>query len=473
MYENINNNMEDFKKKVEEVALYVRVSTEEQALNGDSLRTQRDELTKYAIANGFHIYNIYEDDGFSATNLKRPALQRLLRDVEQNKINRILITKLDRLSRGVRNYYKVLDILDEHEVYWQTIFEKYDSSTANGRLHINIMLSVAENESAQTSERIRSVFKTKIENKEVIAGKIPVGYKIENKKMVIDENKKQIVLDAFQFYQETSSAYRTFQKLDLKYPELQLNYMRTHRILTNKLYIGIKETRYGNIEQYCPQIIDTTTFENTQKLLKKNARKQSGINMGGFIFQGLLRCAECGYKLSGKFYSKNNDFSKYYYICKRHNLALKCNCNTNFNENKVEKKLLEQFNIQLKHYISDYEYKQKRIETLDLSKEITSLENKLIKLKDLYVRDLIRIDDYEKDYKEYIYQLDTLYKKQTEIKNNQPKAIDNIDELKSFLSQDFNSIYNLLSRQEKRRIWLSIIDYIVLDKNYNMKIFFI
>ena len=149
-------------KKAEEVALYVRVSTEEQAINGDSLRTQREELTKYALSNGFHIYGIYEDDGFSATNLNRPALQKLLKDVEQNKINRILITKLDRLSRGVRNYYKVLDVLDEHGVFWQTVFEKYDSSTANGRLHINIMLSVAENESAQTSEIIRSVFKTKI-----------------------------------------------------------------------------------------------------------------------------------------------------------------------------------------------------------------------------------------------------------------------------------------------------------------------
>ena len=147
MQNNINNNMNNFKDKVEEVALYVRVSTEEQALNGDSLRTQRDELTKYALKNGLHIYNIYEDDGFSATNLKRPALQKLLKDVEQNKIDRILITKLDRLSRGVRNYYKILDTLDAHEVYWQTIFEKYDSSTANGRLHINIMLSVAENES--------------------------------------------------------------------------------------------------------------------------------------------------------------------------------------------------------------------------------------------------------------------------------------------------------------------------------------
>ena len=471
MPNNINSNMNNFKEKAEEVALYVRVSTEEQAVNGDSLRTQREELTKYAIANGFHIFGIYEDDGFSATNLKRPALQRLLKDVEQNKINRILITKLDRLSRGVRNYYKVLDVLDEHEVFWQTIFEKYDSSTANGRLHINIMLSVAENESAQTSERIRSVFKTKVQSKELIAGKIPIGLKKENKKLVIDDNKKQIILDAFQFYKETTSAYQAFQKLDLKYPELQLNYMRVYRILTNKLYIGIKETRYGDVENFCPAIIDNTTFGNTQKLLKKNARKLSAENSGGYIFQGMLKCAECGYTLGGKFYSKNAESSRYYYICKRHLLSSQCSCKTNFNEEKIEKKLLKEFKIQLKNYISEYEYKQKNIKRLDLSKEISSLENKLIKLKDLYVRDLIRIEDYEKDYKEYVKQLETLSKEQEKAQTEIPD--NDIDTLKSFLKQDFSFIYNNMSRLEKRRIWLSVIDYIVLDKDYNMKIFFI
>lgn len=473
MSNNINDNMKDLKNKAEEVALYVRVSTEEQAINGDSLRTQREELTKYALDNGFHIYNIYEDDGFSATNLKRPALQRMLKDVEQNKINRILITKLDRLSRGVRNYYKVLDVLDEHEVYWQTIFEKYDSSTANGRLHINIMLSVAENESAQTSERIRSVFKTKVESKELIAGKIPIGYKKENKKMVIDETKKQIVLDAFQFYKETTSAYQTFQKLDLKYPEIQLNYMRAYRILTNTLYKGVKQTRYGEIKDFCPPIIDDVTFENTQRLLKKNARKPSAENSGGYIFQGLLRCAKCGYALSGKFYSKNVESSKYYYICKRHHLALKCTCNRNYNEHKIEEKLLSEFTPQLKKYIKDYEYKQENFKKLDLSKEISSLENKLTKLKDLYVRDLIRIEEYEKDYKTYIEQLESLSKEQERIKNNAPTDTDNIDKLKSILSQDFLKAYSLLSRTQKRRLWVSVIDYIVLDEDYSMKIFFI
>lgn len=471
MPNNINNNMNNFKEKAEEVALYVRVSTEEQALNGDSLRTQREELTKYALANGFHIYNIYEDDGFSATNLKRPALERLLKDVEQNKINRILITKLDRLSRGVRNYYKILDTLDAHGVFWQTVFEKYDSSTANGRLHINIMLSVAENESAQTSERIRSVFKTKVESKELISGKIPVGLKRQNKKLVIDEDKKQIVLDAFKFYKETTSAYTTFKKLDLKYPELQLNYMRVYRMLTNKLYVGTKKTRYGDIENFCPPIIDKIEFESIQKILDKNARKPTSTNPGGYIFQGMLRCAECGYILGGKFYSKNVDSSKYYYICKRHLLSLKCSCNTNFNETKIEKKLLQELIPQLSKYIEDYEYKEKHIKEIDMSKEIKSIESKLSKLKDLYVRDLIRIEDYEKDYKEYVTQLEELYKQQDRIETNIPNT--NLDTLKSFLSNDFNLIYNSLSRIEKRRIWLSVIDYVIIDKYYNIKIFFI
>lgn len=333
------------------------------------------------------------------------------------------------------------------------------------------MLSVAENESAQTSERIRSVFKTKVENKEIIAGKIPIGLKKDGKKLIIDENKKQIILDAFQFYKETTSAYKTFQKLDLKYPELQLNYMRVYRILTNKLYIGIKPTRYGDIKNFCPAIIDKTEFENTQRLLSKNARKPSAENSGGYIFQGLLKCAECGYRLGGKFYSKNPESSKYYYICKRHHLANNCSCSTNFNEIKIEQKLLEDFTPQLEKYISNYEYKEKHFKEIDMSKEISSIENKLSKLKDLYVRDLIRIDDYEKDYKEYTKQLEELNKQQEKIETNIPDT--NLNALKSFLSNDFTLVYNSLSRIEKRRIWLSIIDYIVIDKDYNIQIFFI
>lgn len=167
------------------VALYIRVSTDEQAIHGESIATQRDALTFYAKSNNMNIIDYYIDEGYTATNLKRPNFQRLLNDVKENKIDMILFTKIDRWSRGVRNYYKIQDILDANKVNWKTIFEDYDTSTASGRLHINIMLSVAENESAQTSERIKAVFKNKLAKGEVCSGKIPRGYKIENKMVLV------------------------------------------------------------------------------------------------------------------------------------------------------------------------------------------------------------------------------------------------------------------------------------------------
>ena len=466
MKDNIINNMNDINKKVEEVALYIRVSTEEQAINGDSLRMQREELTKYALDNNFHIMGIYEDDGFSATNLRRPALQSLLKDVRHKKINRILITKLDRLSRGVRNYYKILDTLDEYDVFWQTIFEKYDSSTANGRLHINIMLSVAENEAAQTSERIRSVFKNKLFEKEIISGSIPIGYKKQNKRLVIDESKKQFVVDTFEYFLKSGSVYKTFDYLTSD--EMKMNYMRTYRMLTNKLYVGIKPTKYGDIEGYCEPIISQELFNKVQAVLKKNERKRTAKS-GGFIFTSMLKCPECGGNLSGKFEKGNPPTCTYYYMCNRAHLRKTCTNLKYLNEYKIEQNLLKIIAPEVQKYIDFCKPQKTVVNKIDNSKEINSINRQLEKLRDLYVRDLIQLDHYEKQYKELIDKL-TVLSKQESIKEE--KSVD-MDNLKSFLSDDFVLLYNKLDRQQKRRIWLSVIDYIEIDENYKMKVFFI
>ncbi len=461
----INNNMNDVTKKVEEVALYVRVSTEEQAINGDSLRTQRDELTKYALSNNFHIIGIYEDDGFSATNLKRPALQKMLEDVKQGKINRILITKLDRLSRGVRNYYKILDVLDENEVYWTTVFEKYDSSTANGRLHINIMLSVAENESAQTSERIKSVFKTKLQSKEIVSGSIAIGYKKQGKVLVIDETYRQFVIDTFEYYIKFNSVYKTFENFTL---QKGLNYSQTFRLLHNKLYIGIKQTKYGDIENFCSPIVSKELFYKVQNLLQKNERKRVSID-DILIFSGMLRCLECNHKLSGKIYKKAiNTTSKYYYLCNQARMTKRCNNMKNLNEVKIEKKLLANINDEIQKYIDICETRKIQIKKNNTENEKNKINKQLERLRDLYVRDMIQIEHYEKQYKELTTRLNELNSLP-----NEEKIINNIEPLKSFLASDFLLIYNKLNRQEKRRIWLSIIDKIYIDKDYNMKIIFL
>lgn len=471
MQNNINNNMNNYRKKIEEVALYIRVSTDEQAINGDSLRTQREELTKFALKNNYHIYDIYEDDGFSATNLKRPALQRMLEDVRNGKINRILITKLDRLSRGVRNYYKILDVLDEHGVYWSTAFEKYDSSTANGRLHINIMLSVAENESAQTSERIRSVFKTKLQSKEIISGKIPVGYKKEGKKLIIDEDKKQVVIDIYNNYLKTASIYKTFSTL----PQYNLNYRRTATMLKNKLYLGIKTTKYGEeIDGFCEPIIDQETFYKVQNLLSKNERKRNNKS-DGYIFRGILKCAKCKLTMSGKYTKSGYHFNKYY-VCRNSTSfsGKKCNCTKNLNEIKIEEKLLININRYIEDYIVNSELKTKNIKKQDYSKEISVINKQLQKLRDLYIKDLIKIEHYETEYKTLTKKLEELEKKQKlENSKNKKTSNSNIKLLKQLLNSNFAEIYNNLNFEEKRRLWLSILDTIYIDENYNMQIFFL
>lgn len=155
-------------KKVR-AAIYIRVSTEEQHLNGLSLPAQRQALTEYALKNEYEITGYYADEGISARKSMRirKELQRLLKDVQQDRIDMILVTKLDRWFRNIKDYQITQEILEAHHCCWKTIFESYDSSTANGQMVINIMLSVNQAESDRTSERIKAVFDYKRANGEL------------------------------------------------------------------------------------------------------------------------------------------------------------------------------------------------------------------------------------------------------------------------------------------------------------------
>ena len=150
------------------IAIYCRVSTEEQVLHGYSLAAQEDALVSYAKENGLKIVKIYRDEGFSARKpiMKRKVMLELLEDVKAGLIDRILFVKLDRWTRNVSEFHSVQQILDRHNVTWQAILEDYNTITADGRLKLNIMLSVAENEADRTSERIRFTRNSRIQKGE-------------------------------------------------------------------------------------------------------------------------------------------------------------------------------------------------------------------------------------------------------------------------------------------------------------------
>lgn len=325
------------------------------------------------------------------------------------------------------------------------------------------MLSVAENEAAQTSERIKSVFKTKLQNNEIVSGKIPIGLKKDGKRLIIDDTKKDFVIDIFDYYIQSGSIYKTLDHAIIL--DNTFNYMRTYRLLKNKLYIGIKESKYGKVENYCEPIIEKEKFEKVQKMLNKNERKRN-LTSDGYIFSGLLRCSHCHYKLSGKTYN-----NYHYYLCYRNRLQRKCDMKKYLNETIIEQKLLEQVIPQLKDYIQRFEIQDKnKMPKRNFEKEINDINKQLEKLRDLYIRDMIKIEHYEKQYKELTTKLDTLSKSNNVQSENK---VPSKSSLKSILSKDFIERYSLLSRQEKRRVWLSIIDCIYIDEDYNIKIVFI
>lgn len=439
---------------MENVALYCRVSTQEQNMNGDSLRMQQENLIKYAKKHNMNIYDIYIDGGYSATSLNRPELQRLLQDVRDKKINRILFIKIDRWSRGVKNYYKLQEVLDENNVHWTTTMENYDTSTTQGKLYINIMLSIAENEANMTRDRINAVFKDKYARGEVCSGKCPRGYKIVDKRLVIDEESALMVQDIFNYYEKTNSLHMTVNYVCNKYEHI--HHVTIKKMLTNPLYIGTHEKGFEN---YCDPIISKEQFDNVQRLLKINVKKyKSKHTSPEFLFSGLLRCKICGRNLAGNRSIRKNSKGTYdykTYRCNRHFRESTCTNSYQIPEtNILEKYLVENIRSELENYIISFKATQNDKKTNNNTSIKNNIKKKLERLKDLYLDDLIDKETYKRDYESLNNQLQELEQQDTTPLKHDLKA------LEEFLSFDIINIYKTLTISEKRRLWLSIIDYI-------------
>lgn len=441
------------------VGLYERVSSDEQALYGDSLRTQKEALREYAKEKNYIIVDEYTDDGYTATQLNRPELQRLLHDVRDGKIDMILFTKIDRWSRGVRNYYKLQDILDEHNVDWKTIWEDYDTTTAAGRLQINIMLAIAENESNVTSDRIKVVFKNKLERGEVISGSVPLGYRIKDKHLEVVEELRPLIQDIFDSYERLMALSKLVDYFKDKHEGL--TYWRLKRILQNYLYIGMHVSGYGIYRDFCTKIIEPEQFERVQRLLAMNAKSfKKAKSKNEYIFKGILRCADCGRKLGGNAGAKNGRYpsqTRNVYRCMWHYKDKVCPNNYNITEKMIERRLLERVKPELEKYLLTVDVKEKEYKST-ASVDIGKINSKLEKLRDLYMDDLIDKNHYKTEYE----RLTKLLQEKEEIEK--PRLID-AEKIEQFLTMDIQLIYDDLSKAERRRIWLSIIDHIEVNRD--------
>lgn len=436
-------------------ALYIRVSHDEQVLHGLSLEAQEATLKEYAQNKGYTIIDTYADEGITARKKlsNRKDLQRLLNDVQAGKIDLILVTKLDRWFRNIKDYYAVQEILEKNNCNWKTVLEDYDTSTASGRLHINIMLSVNQDECDRTSERIKAVFQHKKENGEVCNASAPHGYKIENKKLVIDEKAADEIRDMFNFYEMNNNVSKTKKYISEKYG--YVNYGLVRRRLSCERYIG----EFKGIKNYCPAIISEKQFKNVQRLLSMNKREYN-TNID-YIFSGLLRCKYCGRSLRGNARMRYGEYYKLY-RCERAVKEKVCHNTYALPEKGIlEKYLLANIKPELEKYKVSYEIKKANTNKSDIASKLSKCRKRLEKLKDLYLDDLIDKGAYKA---EYVQLNDTIAGLEAQMEDD---ADTNIDRINDILSMDFESIYHTLQDTEKRHIWQSIIDYIEIGNNRN------
>lgn len=428
------------------VFLYVRVSTEEQAIHGLSIEAQTAALEAWAKENKHKVAGVYTDAGISARKpaSKRPELQRLLADVKAGKGDLVVFTKLDRWFRNISEYYKVQEVLEKHHVDWKTIHEDYDTSTASGRLKINIMLSVAQDEADRTSERIKAVFEMKRKKLEPLTGNCPTGYILDGKKMVKDPETKDAV-DAFFRKYLASGSISVAQDHVLEQYGVRISYKVAHTMLSSRTYAG---EFYGTAGMLPPYI---TAEEHAliQSMRKKPVRKVAENRI--YIFSGLIICGECGSRMGAR---RNARCRHPFYNCTAH-YTKRSNCEnrTNVNEKIIEEFLLAGIESKMEEYklkMARFEEEQKH---RDIKMEISSVRAKLAKLNELFINDFISMEEYRERHEPLSLKLESL------LKENRPIRLDraNIEKLERIWKSEWREDYANIGKDKQREFWRMLV----------------
>jgi site-specific DNA recombinase len=296
-------------------AIYTRVSTSMQAdKNYNSCEAQKDKIVSYIKSQedlAFH--KEYSDPAFSGSNIDRPALRELLRDITLKKIEVVLAYKIDRLTRSSKDFYSLIEFFEKHGVIFVSVSERFDTSSASGRLLRNIMLTFAQFERELTGERTRDKMLQRAE-KGMWNGKSPFGYKLQDKRLVIDNRRSLIVKEIFQTFAVTGSLMKTMslvKKNDWKSEKSNkpLTTNGVFHILRNPAYAG-NMTWAGKVYKSIHEpIISKELFNHVQSLTKEKVIKKHVYKE--YFLKGRIKCSVCSSTMTP--YLANGRSKRYYY----------------------------------------------------------------------------------------------------------------------------------------------------------------
>lgn len=214
-------------------AIYTRVSTDNQAeVEFNSCEAQEAKIKSFISSQeNMEIHKVYSDPGFTGANLNRPALQEMLNDIKEQKINLVISYKIDRLTRSPKDFYQLIELFDKYGVDFISVTERFDTSTPSGRLLRNIMLTFAQFERELASERTKDKMLQRAQKGMWNGGLVPFGYKAENKKLIVNEDEARLVRSIYEKYIAGSSIAELAKTAGI-------SKSRVYNILRNPVYTG-------------------------------------------------------------------------------------------------------------------------------------------------------------------------------------------------------------------------------------------
>jgi DNA invertase Pin-like site-specific DNA recombinase len=327
------------KNKTIRCAIYTRKSTDEgldQEFN--SLDAQRDAAESYIKSQkheGWEVVpTMYDDGGFSGGNMERPALKKLLLDIESGKVDIVVVYKVDRLSRSLSDFAKMVDIFDGRNVSFVSVTQAFNTTNSMGRLTLNVLLSFAQFEREVTGERIRDKFAASKKKGMWMGGKQPLGYDVIHRKLVINKDEAEIIRFIYDYYDKKREGQPLWKILDelkqkgykgktyisqkgrkVEGKDFTLN--QIYKILSNPLYNGKMKHKNEVYEGEHESIIDDELWNNIQSKIRKKEfvnnpnKKSEEPRLVGKVYDYL------GNRLSPTYsykYSANGRYKMRYYI---------------------------------------------------------------------------------------------------------------------------------------------------------------
>lgn len=398
--------------------IYCRVSTEEQAKEGFSIRAQIDKLKDYVRIKDWELYDVYVDEGISGKNItERPAINRLIADIMQKKVDNVLAFKIDRLTRSTKDLITLMETFNNNNCAFNSLMESIDTGTASGRMFIKIIGIFAEFERENLIERISVALEKKVKEGYTISNySVPYGYTREkgNRLIVINEEESKIVQEIFLMYLKKHKTFheiaRTLNMRNIKtstnveWSVSTIQYMLNNPIYTGKVRYSVgDENKYFEAEGKHEAIITENIYNDVQtkmeKMKKRVFRKRPKEDN---YYCGTLMCGICGGKMTthGIYNKDKNGNSVYYcgYMCMN-----KCTASS-MSHNKIDvafREYIEQykdFNEENKFDINEQDENKVDNELLktEYEKSLSKLLQKEKDIMTLYINDKIDFDEYNK-----------------------------------------------------------------------------